>query len=180
MNNSSFDPWLPGCLILHNSLLQTNYLIFRYHCVLLLRHRVHFQQYYQFNYTKIYHSTTMIRGHRSGNRSSTYNSRTTITKSSDHFARSNLHYSITMARRNHRVNSNNNAINSRRTTINPSSTLKPTISKGKNFDLALNAIKQDLKRNFPLYEEALMGVIRAKANGGDPSPWLVAACQISM
>ncbi|KAL1612373.1 hypothetical protein SLS60_000599 [Paraconiothyrium brasiliense] len=40
-----------------------------------------------------------------------------------------------------------------------------------NFDVALESIRAELKRDYVLYEESLLGVIRAKAAGGDATPW---------
>ncbi|KAL5374088.1 hypothetical protein DPSP01_012221 [Paraphaeosphaeria sporulosa] len=50
-------------------------------------------------------------------------------------------------------------------------TIKPV--KKTNFDIALEAIRAELKRDYTFYEEALLGVIRAKAAGGDATPWQV-------
>jgi hypothetical protein len=44
-------------------------------------------------------------------------------------------------------------------------------AKKTNFDVVLEAIRAELKRDYALYEEALLGVIRAKAAGGEVAPW---------
>lgn len=40
-----------------------------------------------------------------------------------------------------------------------------------NFDVALESIRAELKRDYTFYEEGLRGVIRVKAAGGDGIPW---------
>ncbi|KAL5443346.1 hypothetical protein PMIN06_008726 [Paraphaeosphaeria minitans] len=57
---------------------------------------------------------------------------------------------------------------------------KPRITKPRtkkpaqeaNFDVVLEALRAELKRGYTFYEEALLGVIRAKVAGGDATPWL--------
>lgn len=46
-------------------------------------------------------------------------------------------------------------------------------AKKSNIDIALEAVRAELKRDYPLYEEALLGVLRAKAAGGSATPWSV-------
>lgn len=43
--------------------------------------------------------------------------------------------------------------------------------KKRGFDLVLTALKQELGRDFDLYQEALWGAIQAQTWGGDASPW---------
>ena len=50
-----------------------------------------------------------------------------------------------------------------------SSTTKP--AKKSDFDVVLESIRDELKRDYAFYEEGLLGAIRAKAAGGDPTPW---------
>jgi hypothetical protein len=42
-----------------------------------------------------------------------------------------------------------------------------------NFDVVLRAVRIELKLDWCFYEEALEGVVRAGAQGGDVTPWLV-------
>ncbi|KAF2441771.1 hypothetical protein P171DRAFT_488212 [Karstenula rhodostoma CBS 690.94] len=54
----------------------------------------------------------------------------------------------------------------------PRATKPAKPAKKTNFDVALEAIRAELKRDYVLYEEALSGVMQAKAAGGDATPWL--------
>jgi hypothetical protein len=47
-------------------------------------------------------------------------------------------------------------------------TNKPVIT---NFDVVLRAVRAALKLDWCFYEEALEGVVRAGAQGGDVTPW---------
>lgn len=44
-------------------------------------------------------------------------------------------------------------------------------SANANFDVVLRAVRGVLKLDWCLYEEALKGVVRAGARGGDVTPW---------
>jgi hypothetical protein len=49
----------------------------------------------------------------------------------------------------------------------------PTTNKTAitNFDVVLRAVRGALKLDWCFYEEALEGVVRAGAQGGDVTPW---------
>jgi len=50
-------------------------------------------------------------------------------------------------------------------------------STSSNFDVVLRSIRGVLKLDWCFYEEALEGVVRAGAHGGDVTPWLVELCR---
>ena len=53
----------------------------------------------------------------------------------------------------------------------PAKSPQPKTGKKRSFDMVLTAIKMDLMRDYELYEEALLSVIRVKTWGGDATAW---------